>query len=106
MTHHVSVQSRRFHTQRLPHSFRMVKRVSSLVSDAIQCLTLIKHGGDMTTGVDSVLCTLFSTAIHAFTHSRSHARVSAVTVQGSVWAGCSDGSLWIFDASSEALLYR
>lgn len=35
-------------------SFRMSKRVSSLVSDAIQCLTLIPLGGDMTTGVDSV----------------------------------------------------
>lgn len=58
-------------------NFRMSKRVSSLVSDAIQCLTLIPLGGDMTTGVDS----------------------------GSVWTGCSDGSLWIFDASSEELLY-
>lgn len=35
-------------------SFRMSKRMSSLVSDAIQCLTLIPLGGDMTTGVDSV----------------------------------------------------
>lgn len=38
---------------RLP-SFRMSKRVRSLVSDAIQCLTLIPRGGDMTTGVDNV----------------------------------------------------
>jgi len=58
-------------------NFRMVKRVSAITSDAIQCLALFRQGGSMSTGVD----------------------------KGSVWAGCSDGSLWIFDVSSEELLY-